>query len=297
VPAPTSGLDDVRTLTLRLLFVYVTASTLTHSWNLARGAGDTGVAIVQALLIAAIVASMRSRHWAWRRAGDWLPMLSLPVLYATMQWSKLGGGGMHDGVVQGWDRLLFGTDPARSMAGALPWLPFSELLHLAYFSYYAIIYAPALFLYLSADDQGAFRSLVLAFTVAMIASFAVFIVFPVEGPRYAWAAPPGIPDGPVRRLVLSVLEAGSTRGTAFPSSHVAIALAIGLAAFAWRRAVGAMLLATTVLLGVGAVYGGFHYAADVLAGAALGVGCWGISRGLERRSLDAGPGAGERGLP
>jgi membrane-associated phospholipid phosphatase len=69
---------------------------------------------------------------------------------------------------------------------------------------------------------------------------------------------------------------------------VAIALAIALAVMRWRRAAGVGLLALTVLLGLGAVYGGFHYATDVVAGMALGVGCWGISNAVNRRSSKAG---------
>ena len=91
----------------------------------------------------------------------------------------------------------------------------------------------------------------------------------------------------MRRLVLWVLHAGSTRGTAFPSSHVAIALAISLSAFRWRRLPGVVLLVLTALLGAGAVYGGFHYATDVVAGMALGVGSWGISTLVDRRSFGA----------
>jgi membrane-associated phospholipid phosphatase len=287
VPATNSDHDHVRTLTLRVLAAYMAASLALHAWNMTRGLSDIRIAVATAALIAATAASLRSSRPAWRRIGDWLPLLSLPVLYGGVRWSMLGGE-MHDPMVQGWDRTLFGTDAARTAAGALPWQPLSELLHAAYFSYYGIIYAPALFLYLRSEDEREFRRVVLAFTLAMVGSFIVFILFPVEGPRYAWPAPAGIPGGPVRQLVLSVLQAGSTRGTAFPSSHMAIALAIGLAVFQSRRGLGTALLVVTALLGAGAVYGGFHYATDVIAGVALGVGCWGISNRANTRSFGRG---------
>jgi membrane-associated phospholipid phosphatase len=285
---PTNTIDNhhVRNLALRVLGAYVAASTAAHAWNMTRGVWDIRLVMVEAFILSAAVAGIRSHHWTWRRLGDWLPLLSLPLLYGGLRWSMLGDG-MHDVAVQGWDRALFGTDPARTMAGALPWRSLSEVLHLAYFSYYGIIYGPALYFYLRPGHERAFRDLVLAFTVTMVGSFLVFSVFPVEGPRYAWPPPDGVPDGPVRSLVLSVLEAGSTRGTAFPSSHVAIALAISLSVWRWHRAGGVALLVTTVLLGAGAVYGGFHYATDIVAGMALGLGCWGISRRVEGRSFEA----------
>lgn len=269
-----------------MLGVYVAASTVIHAWNATRGHWDIRLAAVEAFLLYAAFVRSDSRHWAWRRIGDWLPLLALPLLYGGLEWSMVGQT-MQDATVQGWDRALFGTDAARTMAGALPWAPLSEVLHFAYFSYYGIIYGPPLYLYLRSGNPRAFHDLVLAFTIAMVAAFVVFTFFPVAGPRYLWPAPDGVPDGPMRRLVLWVLHAGSTRGTAFPSSHVAIALAISLSAFRWRRLPGVVLLVLTALLGAGAVYGGFHYATDVVAGMALGVGCWGISTLVDRRSFGA----------
>jgi membrane-associated phospholipid phosphatase len=294
VPDPELHHDHVRTLTLRVLLAYLAGSFLLHAWNMTRGVGELQTLMVTAVIAGASVTTMRATHWVGRRLGDWLPLLSLPLLYAAVRWSMLGG--LHDASVQGWDRALLGTDVARTMAAAMPWLPVSELLHAAYFSYYGILYVPALVLYLMGNER-AFRSVALAFTLAMVGSFIGFIVFPVEGPRYAWPAPSGVPIGPARRIVLSVLEAGSTRGTAFPSSHVAIALAIALAVRQQYRTAGLVLLVLTALLGVGAVYGGFHYATDVLAGVALGLGCWGISRAVHPRSFVSGPETEPRVLP
>jgi membrane-associated phospholipid phosphatase len=117
--------------------------------------------------------------------------------------------------------------------------------------------------------------------MTVIISFAAFSVFPVEGPRFAWGAPPGVPSGPIRALTLLVPEHGSARGTAFPSSHVAIALAQTLSSLRWRRSLGVEVAITTVLLATGAVYGGFHYASDVLAGVLVGVATWSGARWIE----------------
>jgi membrane-associated phospholipid phosphatase len=74
----------------------------------------------------------------------------------------------------------------------------------------------------------------------------------------------------VRRLVLAILERGSSRGAAFPSSHVAVAVTQALLALRHQPRVGRWVAGVAVGLGAGAVYGGFHYGVDVLAGAALG---------------------------
>jgi membrane-associated phospholipid phosphatase len=139
-----------------------------------------------------------------------------------------------------------------------------------------LIYGPPLILYRRA--RVGFHQTVLAFTLAMAITFTIFTVFPVEGPRYVWPGPPGIPTGYARRFALTLLEAGSARGTAFPSSHVAIALAIALSSLEWNKRLGLVALIVSGLLTVGAVYGGFHYATDVIVGGLVGVASWYVAR-------------------
>jgi membrane-associated phospholipid phosphatase len=42
-------------------------------------------------------------------------------------------------------------------------------------------------------------------------------------------------------------------------------------ALRWQPKLGAVLAVVSVLVGVGAVYGGFHYGVDMLAGTVLGM--------------------------
>lgn len=51
--------------------------------------------------------------------------------------------------------------------------------------------------------------------------------------------------------------------------------------FRWRRSLGFWVAITTTLLAIGAVYGGFHYASDVLAGVVVGVATWSGARWIE----------------
>jgi membrane-associated phospholipid phosphatase len=135
-------------------------------------------------------------------------------------------------------------------------------------------------------DMEAFQRTAMAFTIAMTACLVMFCVFPVEGPRYVWPAPPGVPDGPARRLVMDLLAAGSSRGTAFPSSHQAIALVMSLSSMQWDRRLGWPVLVASLLLGVGAVYGGFHYATDMIAGVGIAVAAWmAVRRGPGRATV------------
>lgn len=202
--------------------------------------------------------------------ADWAPLALVPFFYAEIP-HIAPFAGYHDATIQRLEADLFSFQPAHLLAGDAPWLWLSELLHGAYFSYYALIFVPpALLWFRGRRDE--FGRTALAVMGAFVACYVAFILFPVEGPRYAWSAPPGAPDGPIRRLVLALLAGGSARGTAFPSSHAAVAVASSCAALRFQRRVGVVVSVLTVLLLVGAVYGGFHYAVDMLAGTAVGLG-------------------------
>jgi membrane-associated phospholipid phosphatase len=271
----------LRTSTLWVLGAYTAAAFCLTLWGISKGSGSPRVLIAQATMLLAIGICLRSPH-RYGRVADWLPLASLPILYWGLPSSIFAmDGGLHDGIVQGWEQSLFGVQPARALAIALPSRPLSELLHLAYLLYYAIIYVPPAILYFSGRrDQ--FHKMLFAFTVTMVVTFSAFSVFPVEGPRFAWPIPSTVPDGPVRSLTLLLLEKGSSRGTAFPSSHVAIALTQTLSLLRWRRGAGLATAFTTLLLSIGAVYGGFHYATDIFAGVVAGFLGWSVAKWAER---------------
>ena len=105
--------------------------------------------------------------------------------------------------------------------------------------------------------------------IAAVVCYLVFAVFPVQGPRY-FGPPEGVPDGPMRRLTLLILENGSSRGAAFPSSHMALMTAQALLGLRLQPKMGVLLTLSTLGVGLGAVYGGFHYAVDMVVGALVG---------------------------
>jgi membrane-associated phospholipid phosphatase len=198
------------------------------------------------------------------RLRRWAPMLTLLFLYAV------GHTNTRDLIVIGWEQSLFGGQPSVAWAARFPSQALSELLHLAYIAYYPIIFAvPALLEVRKRRDD--FDAAVFVLLLTFLACFLAYAVFPVAGPRYVWPAAPAAHDGPVRTFTNWLLESRSSRGTAFPSSHVAVATAQCVIATRYFGQRGALLAIPVVLLGLGAVYGGYHYAIDVLAGALFGV--------------------------
>jgi membrane-associated phospholipid phosphatase len=307
-----------------VLAAYLAAAALPLGAAAARGAAGARQALVAHAALLALAAwgarPGRRRARSAAAAGDaaepprgaaalaaWLPLLAVPFLYAglpalaaAVAGADPGPAPLHDARVLAWERALFpGGSPAVALARRWPAPALSELLHAAYLSYYALIYGPPLLLWRRAgraDRADARRAAAAfaasAFTVlaAFVVCYLVFVPFPVQGPWYTWPHPAAVPDGPVRGAVERLLAAGSSRGTAFPSSHVAVSVAqtCALARVAPRLAPPAAI--ATALLAAGAMYGGFHYGVDVVAGAAVGLAVGALAPGVWRR-LAGGPAA------
>ncbi|HUF50601.1 MAG TPA: phosphatase PAP2 family protein [Longimicrobiales bacterium] len=220
-----------------------------------------------------------------RTLADWAPLLLMPLLYAELETVNraIHDGFYFDATIMAWEQSLFGGQPSRDWAARAPRLWLSEPLHAAYLSYYFIIFAPAVLLFLRAPRDH-FRAALFALMLTFFVHYLCFIYFPVQGPRYL-APPPGgaLSDGPMYRLAHAVLEAGSSRGAAFPSSHVGVAVAQTLIAWRYLPGLAPLLAVLTLGLAAGAIYGGFHYAIDVLCGAVLGAVLFTIAEPLRRR--------------
>ncbi|MDB4882100.1 MAG: hypothetical protein JWL95_866 [Gemmatimonadetes bacterium] len=216
---------------------------------------------------------LATRRRTFRGARDWLPLIAGPVMYVELRWIIAALGAPHqDALVMAWESRLFATNPSATLAPALHNLALSELLHLAYASYYVLVYLPPLVLY-ARGARAEFAATMLALTLVYGACFIAYALFPVDGPRYLVGAA-AAPDGPARRFVLALLEQGSSRGTAFPSSHVAASVVAALCALRFQPRLGVVVALLASLLTVATVYGGFHYAVDGLVGVMLGILAW-----------------------
>jgi membrane-associated phospholipid phosphatase len=217
--------------------------------------------------------------------ADWYPLLLIPLLYGELEPlnKAIHGGRYFDDLILGWEEILFGGQPSQALAAVMPSLPLSETLHAAYLSYYFIIFGPPLFLYLTGRRE-AFRQT--AFTVMLVffLHYLFFIYFPVQGPRYLFPAPDGVvATGFFYQLAHRILESGSSQGAAFPSSHVGVAFAQAALAVRFLPRLAPSLFVAATALAIGAIYGGFHYATDAVAGLVLGLAGVAIAGPLRRR--------------
>ena len=67
---------------------------------------------------------------------------------------------------------------------------------------------------------------------------------------------------------LWILRYGSIQAISFPSAHVASTFATSLVLIHYAPVMGMIFLFITIWISLGAVVGRYHYALDVLAGAA-----------------------------
>lgn len=221
-----------------------------------------------------------------------LPVAVTPILYTELETlNQLVHPGYLDGVVQGWETAVFGEQISVTAAEENASLWLSELLHLGYLSYYFVVPGAAVAVYRNGGARGLSR-LTVTVALAFFLCYACFAVFPVAGPRYEFSPPTGpVTEGPVFQVVHAVLEAGSSKGTAFPSSHVAAAAAAVLSCRSRARGWFWLSLPAVVLLTVGTVYGRFHYGVDAAAGLLVAAAAHLAAPALERWSTPGvGPG-------
>lgn len=232
------------------------------------------------LLAGLHLAAMTAIHFLARRPVPRNPVgafvrLAWPVAVTPLFYMELATlnqllfPGYFDAVVQGWEQAVFGAQVSVAASGWYDARWFSEILHFGYVSYYLVVPAALLGAWRFGGRNGLERT-IFATALGFYLCYLCFAVFPVAGPRYEFARIDGPQtDGFFFQLVHGILERGSAKGTAFPSSHVAATVSAWLAAGRVDRRLLWTLAPFAVSLSLGTVYGRFHYGVDALAGLAF----------------------------
>jgi membrane-associated phospholipid phosphatase len=207
-----------------------------------------------------------------RTIRELYPLLLLVGLYSEIDvLNGAGGRPVYDAIVQRWELAMFGTQLSAEWWRAMPSRFWSSALHAAYLSYYLIVVAPAFYFTLRRDLE-ALGHFVLVVMTTFVACYLVFIFFPVAGPYYVFPRPDAwFTDNVFARMAYNTLATGSSYGAAFPSSHVAAAVAATLSAARGTKGLAWALGPPTVLLTVAVVYCQMHYGIDAVAGLLVGM--------------------------
>lgn len=206
-----------------------------------------------------------------------------PFFCETGEINRMFSSHYLDSVVIGWDQRLFGCQPSILFMQKLPYLWLSELLHAAYCTYYFMIPGVGLALFLRNRRQ--FFHYVAVMSFVFYVCYLLYIFLPVIGPMVfchgvpGYSLPPDVqalattdvyPDavaeGLFFRFVVWIYKVFEAPGSAFPSSHVAIAVCTAYFSFRYLRPIRYPHLVIVCLLCLATIYCRFHYVVDVLAG-------------------------------
>lgn len=221
--------------------------------------------------------------------GEWYPLFLLPAMYGTIGVVNLFEAHVHDPVIQQLELWVFGSQVSYRWVREQPSVLLAWVMQLTYLSYYVVIFASPIGLWLSGRRDAA-RHTIVALMITLYSCYLIFMLFPVTGPRYAFplaenAATAAAPA----RLAKWILDSGDSWGAAFPSSHVAgYLVAVGMALRKWRR-LGLIMLPGAIGLVLAVVYDQCHYAVDSIGGVIMAVVVVAVvPRWLEDRG-NAGP--------
>ena len=209
---------------------------------------------------------------------DWYPLSTIALFYMEIKkLTQMVFQRYFDETVIYWEKRVFKGMPCLELSHRFPSMILSEILHLCYFSYYVMAVFLAAWLYFS-GRIGPFRETLFAETLAFNLSLLCYPFLPTTGPRYLFEKIQGkLSEGFFFRLAHLVVSRGSSKGTAFPSSHVSLSVTVLLCALRYDSTAFLILLPMCVGLTFGTVYGRFHYAIDAIAGAILAGIVFGIT--------------------
>lgn len=278
---------------------FVTAVILVRGWTLR--SGPAWILLMHGLfgLLVWLFTRLKPQDRTGQFLHDLYPLIMLLPFYGAIGvlteqhgWDQVLA---HDRTVQSWEQALFLGQPSFQWIRRSPSQFWSATLHLAYLAYYLILLGP-LFLRIRGLRSEA-QDVLFRCMLAFVACYAVFLLYPVAGPYYAFPRP----EGPVRqvwsaRLVYGLLDSGSSFGAAFPSSHVAATMAVTLTVWRYDRTLGTVFAPLSALLTIGTVYCQMHYAVDAIAGLLFGLGGWAVGGKIQARRAPAASSSREQPL-
>ena len=227
--------------------------------------------VVLSVLISRHVDERKSRFSMLIRIG--YPAVLFTFFYrATSGTIFLIWDRFYDWQLTSFEKAIFGIDPTLYIDQHLLNTAVNEIFSFCYFSYYFMILIFLLVLFVKKHYE-TIKSFLTATCLNFFLSYALFSLYPIEGPRWYFAgAYMNRIEGPLfRGLVELVINNAAVHGGCMPSSHFGVALVIQMYCFRYYRKTAWILLPLIVGLAVGTVWGRFHYVSDVVVGGFLGM--------------------------
>lgn len=234
-----------------------------------------------------LYAAYSYRFWHfWRH---WYPHLFFLFCFEQMSWVvHLVNPGWEDAKLIAFDRWLTGVNPALWFEHlARPAL--TEFMQFSYFTYFLYLLILGGVLYCQRDFKNYWAAMTYS-AVAYVFGYVIAMFFPVQSPWFALAGMwhGELTGGMFTALINLIEKCGRVHGAAFPSQHVAGAMAALLGAWRHRRRLFWIFLPFVACMCVSTVYVRNHYVADVLGGLVTGtlgyvIGVWLMSARVKEK--------------
>lgn len=231
---------------------------------------------VAAIVAIVVVVQHRDRGNFWEFVHDWLPLVFFTSVFEEISFLAMTiWGEWQNRYLIAWEAWLFPVLPSELLhRHSTAW--FAELLEFGYFTFYLLypVVAGVLWAWRKrVQFTGAFRRLTDALSVGYVACYVAYLLFPTRSPSHdaGLAAVRSTSDGAFHALVQVIQAHAGVHGNAFPSAHIMLAFVVLLFVMRYLPRVALPLSVCVLLMCVGAVYDGYHYAIDVLAGALVGI--------------------------
>jgi len=218
------------------------------------------------------------RFWHfWRH---WYPHLFFLFCFEEMgRLVHLVNPGWEDAKLVAFDQWLTGVNPALWLERfAHPAL--NEFMQFAYFTYFVYLLILGGILYYRREWESYWAVMTYS-AVGYAFGYLIAMLFPVQSPWFTLAGQwhGELAGGPFTAMINFIEKCGRVHGAAFPSQHVAGAMAALLGAWRHRRWLFWIFLPSFACMCASTVYVRNHYVADVLAGLVTGtlgyiIGCW-----------------------
>jgi membrane-associated phospholipid phosphatase len=198
---------------------------------------------------------------------NWMPFLYVSVAYYLTAYLFVAPSTALEAWLLEWDLRWFG-DPTTRFAAWPAWLvAYLDVIYMLCFALLPGGFAALVFTGHS-DEANRYWTMVLA---ADLGAFAPLRVFQTR-PPWQLERPAVLAASRVHRLATFVVKNATTGVNTFPSGHVAVTIAVALGVVSALPLAGVVLLVCAASIAVACVVGRYHYAVDVVAGAALGLG-------------------------
>jgi membrane-associated phospholipid phosphatase len=207
----------------------------------------------------------------WRFCRHWYPHLFF--LFCFEELAKvvhLVTPAWQDARLIAFDQWLTGVNPSLWLERfAQPAL--NEFMQFAYFTYFLFLLILGGILYCRRDLKSYWAVMTYS-AVAYVFGYVISIFFPVQSPWFTLAGMwhGNLIGGPFTALINFIEKCGRVHGAAFPSQHVAGAVAALWGAWRHRRWLFWIFLPFVLCMCVSTVYVRNHYVADVLGGMVTG---------------------------